>query len=369
MSEIMIVDDNPSNLELLGQILRERSHYVRSVTSGRRALESARLLPPDLVLLDITMPEMDGFETCRRFKDDPLLAAIPIIFISALDDVDDKINAFSVGGEDYITKPFHAEEALARVSHQLKILALQRELQDRNQKLQIMNEQKNQFLGIVTHDLRSPLAGIVMKAQLMDGEQDLERLWRGAQRIYAEGMDMSLLITRFLDVVAIESGKVLPEFEAVDCVAILKHVAARHESSAKAKNLEVELVHPDAGVNLRADMKFLKEIIDNLISNAIKFSPPGRKITLALASSAEEVVLSVADQGPGLTEADRARLFGRFAVLSAKPTAGEKSTGLGLSIAKQMVDAMSGRLWVDSEPGQGATFRVAFPASENQKWE
>ena len=363
MSEILIVDDIPSNLELLGRILREHSHHVRAVTSGRRALESAQLSPPDLILLDITMPEMDGFEACRRFKADAVLAAIPIIFISALDDVADKLKAFSVGGEDYITKPFQAEEVMARVDHQLQILALQRELMDQNQKLLIINEQKNQFLGIVAHDLRNPLSGIVLAAQMIEGEDNLERIRKDARNISREGMDMSLLIGRFLDVVAIESGKVLPEFETLDPVKILKHVSARHEATAKAKELQMEMVFPDSGLNVWADLKFFKEVLDNLISNAVKYSPRGKTITLRLEVAKDEVIFSVEDQGPGLTEEDRKRLFGRFAVLSARPTGGEKSTGLGLSIVKHMVDAMSGRIWVDSEPEKGAAFRVALPTS------
>jgi two-component system, sensor histidine kinase and response regulator len=361
MSELLIVDDNPSNLDLLSRILREHSHHVRAVTSGRRALESAQLSPPDLVLLDITMPEMDGFETCQRFKSNPALAAIPIIFISALDDVMDKLKAFSVGGEDYITKPFHTEEVIARVDHQLRILTLQRELKDRNQALQIMNEQKNQFLGIVAHDLRNPLSGIVLAAQMIDGEKNLERIWKDARRIHKEGMDMSTLIGRFLDVVAIESGKVLPEFESLDPVGLMKHVATRHEAAAHTKGLRLELVCPGSELAVWGDPKFFKEVVDNLISNAVKYSPQGKAITLRVEAAKNEVILSVEDQGPGLTEEDRKRLFGRFAVLSAKPTGGEKSTGLGLSIVKHMVDAMCGRIWVDSEPDKGAAFRVSLP--------
>jgi len=363
MSEILIVDDNPSNLDLLGRMLREHSHHVRAVTSGRRALETAQISPPDLILLDISMPEMDGYETCRRFKADPGLAVIPVIFISALDDVLDKLKAFSVGGEDYITKPFQAEEAMARVDHQLRILTLQRELREQNEKLKFLNEQKNQFLGIVAHDLRNPLSGIVLTAQMIDGEEDLERIWKDAQRIYKEGMDMNLLIGRFLDVVAIESGRVRPEPESLEPSTLLKERAYRHEASARAKGLCLELVLPESEPQVWADPKFVAEILDNLLSNAVKFSPAGKAITLRLEGTQHEVVLSVEDQGPGLTEEDRKRLFGRFAVLSAKPTGGEKSTGLGLSIVKHMVDAMSGRIWVESEPEKGAAFRVALPLS------
>jgi signal transduction histidine kinase len=178
-------------------------------------------------------------------------------------------------------------------------------------------------------------------------------------------MEMSALIGRFLDVAAIESGRIKAEPETFPLAPVADHVADRHTARAVAKEIALVRVYPDAPTLVHADKKFTKEILDNLISNALKFSPHGRTVTLRVEPSPEGVVLSVEDQGPGLTEEDRRRLFGRFARLSARPTGGETSTGLGLSIVKHMVEAMGGRIWVDSEPGRGAAFRVALPGGED----
>ena len=369
MSEILIVDDNPANLDLLGSLLRERAYKVRISLSGRQALEASRRRPPDLILLDITMPELDGYETCQAFKADPALASVPVIFVSALDDPLDKVKAFTTGGADYITKPFQAEEVLARVNHHLQIASLQRDLLERNRRLEEayarlheLNEQKNVFFGIVTHDLRNPLNAIVLSTELLREEESLEEVRHRARQIEKEALEMSALIGRFLDIAAIESGKVKAEPTVFQLGKIASHVANQHLHWAQGKGIEIQVEQPAGSGMASADMKFTKEILDNLISNAIKFSPPGKTVTVKVEDRGDTVLLSVEDQGPGLTPEDNKKLFGRFARLSAQPTAGEKSIGLGLSIVKHMVDAMGGRIWADSEPGHGAAFRVELPA-------
>ena len=226
-----------------------------------------------------------------------------------------------------------------------------------------INQQKNQFLGIVAHDLRNPLNSIVLAAQLLDGEEDQEESWRIARQIQKEGMDMSTLIGRFLDIAAIESGTIKAEPEQLDLTAMARHILKRHKDRAAEKGIALETVAPEVAVMAWADVKFLKEVLDNLLSNAIKFCARGMQVTLRVEALEGWSRVSVEDQGPGLTAEDRKKLFGRFARLSAQPTGGEKSTGLGLSIVKHMVDAMGGRIKVESEVGKGAAFRVDLPAS------
>jgi signal transduction histidine kinase len=225
-----------------------------------------------------------------------------------------------------------------------------------------LNEQKNQFFGIVAHDLRSPLNSIVLAAQLLDGEEDVEEAWRIARQIKKEGMDMSALIGCFLDIAAIESGAIKAEPGHLDLTASVHHILKRHSGRASEKGIAVDITAPEEPVAAWGDGKFLKEVLDNLLSNALKFSPSGTRVTLRVEALDGWARVSVEDQGPGLTAEDQKKLFGRFARLSARPTGGEKSTGLGLSIAKHMVDAMGGRLWVESKPGLGAAFRVELPS-------
>jgi signal transduction histidine kinase len=236
------------------------------------------------------------------------------------------------------------------------------ELQDLNARLHDINAQKDHFLGLVAHDLRNPLNGIVLNASLLEGEEEPEEVNRIARVIHKEGMDMSSLIGRFLDIAAIDSGTIRAERETFDLDALARHVAGRYQERARDKSIELRI---EGQVPLEAygDPKFTKEALDNLLSNALKFSPRDRTVTVSLEAGQGLARVRVTDQGPGLTAEDRSKLFGRFSRLSARPTGGEKSVGLGLSIVKHLVDAMGGRIQVESEPGRGATFIIELPAT------
>lgn len=365
--EILIVDDTPANLDLLRNILKEHGYKVRAAAAGRRALESARLSPPDLMLLDIMMPDMDGYETCRAFKADPRLHEIPIIFISALDDALDKVKAFDCGAVDYIPKPFQDKEVIARVQNQLRLRDLQQDLLVQNHnlavalnQLQSLNEQKNVFLGVVAHDLRNPLAGIAMMAELLVEEMENDQHRKDLNRILEASRTMAELLTRFLDINRIESGQVRPEPELLELKEFCKSRIERFAMMAKTKGQSLEL-DGFGTLSILADPKFLQEVVDNLISNALKYSPKETSIRIVVAQESGWGTFSIIDEGPGFTDEDKKKVFGRFAKLSAQPTGDESSVGLGLSIVKHMVEAMDGQILLESEEGRGSTFQVRLP--------
>ncbi len=262
-----------------------------------------------------------------------------------------------------ITARKETEEALKAHQERLEDLVALRttELQGANARLQELNEQKNYFFGVVGHDLRNPLNSMVLGAQLIEEESDQPEVRAMAARIHREGMEMSILIGHFLDIAAIESGKLKAELTRFSLRAMVEQVVDTHVARAREKGIALRLAPFEGRGEVLADTRFMKEILYNLISNAIKFSPPGTTVTVRVEEGGGKAVVSVEDKGPGLTQEDRRRLFGRYARLSAQPTGGEKSVGLGLSIVKYMVDAMGGRIWVDSEPGAGAAFRVEVP--------
>lgn len=229
--------------------------------------------------------------------------------------------------------------------------------------LRHMNELKNQLLGIVAHDLRNPLNGIVLAAQLIEeegAEEDLRRLARGIRK---EGRDMSELIGRFLDVARIESGHLRAETEPFDLAGTARHALERFRVPAENKGIRLEFEGPGEAVLAYGDPKFTNEVLENLLSNGVKFSPRGGLVRLRIVREGPRVRVGIRDQGPGLTAEDRKRLFGRFARLSAQPTGGERSTGLGLHIVKCLVDAMGGTVRVESEPGKGSEFSVELDAA------
>lgn len=236
-------------------------------------------------------------------------------------------------------------------------------LERANARLRDLDEQKNQFLAVVAHDLRNPLNAIMLSSQVIEGADDLQEARRRAARITRECAGMDALIGRFLDLSALETGSIQTEPGEIAVACLADDILARHEPAASAKG--ISLVRPEGAEEARAfaDPRFAAAVLDNLVSNAIKFSPRGATVRVAVAEREGMVRVSVQDQGPGLTEEDMKRLFGRFARLSAQPTGGEKSIGLGLSIARQMVEACGGRIWAESEPGHGATFQVELPRS------
>ncbi len=250
----------------------------------------------------------------------------------------------------------------ARVRERTQALdASERRAWEAYARLQDMDRQKNQFLGIVAHDLRNPLNGIVLAAQLLEEEQDQARLKTTARKIAKQGLDMSELISRFLDRAVLESGQVNPQFEPLSLARLAREILELHQTQAREKDILLSFDPGGVTPDVEADETFTKAILDNLVSNAIKFSPPGTRALVQLRAGEGHLRLSVADQGPGFTLEDQQRLFSRFAKLSAAPTAGEASTGLGLSIVKHMADAMGCQISVDTQPGLGATFHVDFP--------
>lgn len=259
----------------------------------------------------------------------------------------------------------HLEARIAESTEELRereqLLAHQAaDLERANRDLRILNDQKDQYLGLVAHDLRNPLNGILLSAQVITEESGDPGIRDLAGRIRSTGADMNGLIGRFLDIAAIDAGNVLARMEAFPLELIAQEAVQTFGPEAASKRINLLEAIPSPMPEAMVDPAFAKEIVANLVSNALKFSPPGKAVTVRLESRDSEVQLSVEDQGPGLTDEDRRRLFGRFARLTAQPTGGEPSVGLGLSIVKHMVEACGGRIWVDSAEGKGAAFRVAF---------
>jgi two-component system sensor histidine kinase/response regulator len=360
--DVFLVDDNANNLALLSSILKSAGYRVRAVNGSRRALDMIEALPPELVLLDVMMPELDGYAVCEQLKQRDSTRHVPVIFLSALSEGIDKVRAFAAGGVDYVTKPFDAAEVLARVDTQLRLFRLQKDLAERNRELEAMAELKNRFLGMAVHDLRSPLtvvggyAEFLTLTELSDEQRDF------VDRIRSTARYMQSLVGDLLDLSAIESGRLQLHLEEVDLHRLVSRIVALEGRVAERKQIAVVLEAPAAGaVPCVADSAKVSQVLDNLLSNAVKFSPRGSRVTVRLTADDGEVHLSVADEGPGIPAAEQERIFEPFSVTSVRATEGEKSTGLGLAIAQRIVLGHGGRLWAESEVGQGTTFHVTLP--------
>jgi two-component system sensor histidine kinase/response regulator len=359
-ARILVVDDQESNVRVLEAMLGKCGFQTVPVTRGEDALDRIIAEPVDLVLLDALMPGMDGFEVCRSIRSKPELAEIPIIFLSAADEKAFIVRALEAGAVDYVTKPFNQSELISRVRTHLA-------LKQTRDHLRRIAEDKDELLGILTHDLKNHLGGMQMSAQLLhDRASELTepRLTRMSTNILNASNQMFSFVKEFLANTAADRGFAL-NLEVVSLTSAATAAVQRYAEAALRKAIVIQEDLPDDTPLVLADQGALDQVIDNLVSNAVKFSPPEKTIWVTTGPSDDGMVeFRIRDEGPGFDASDHASMFARYRRLSAKPTAGEPSTGLGLSIAKRHVDKMNGKLICESEPGKGATFILRLPAGQ-----
>ncbi len=363
---ILVVDDDRINLRILSGILKADRYVLLEAESGETALEIYAKSRPDLVLLDVMLPGIDGFETCRRLKQLYGVDSAPVIFITAKSESDDVVQGLAAGGVDYLPKPFKPKEVLARIrSHmQSQILVEQQKLLV--DQLSKANAAKNRFLGMAAHDLRNPLASIRGLAEFLSdgtvGQLTPDQLDL-VKTIHSASQSMLDLVNELLDVATIEAGELKLQLEPDNLAALLEKSVFLNNIEAAKKNTRIVIAAPAEPMILRIDSAKMRQVADNLISNAVKYSPPGSTVTVELHRRADARGFSVMDQGPGIPETERDKLFKDFGKLSAKPTGGEKSTGLGLAICRKIIDAHGGVITAHNLPELGCEFRVTLPSS------
>ncbi len=367
MPTVLIVDDTAANIEMLGAMLRVKSIQVIATMSGKQALTIAEAKNPDVILLDIQMPEMDGYQVCQELKKNPATMDIPVIFLTAKNETADIVKGFELGAVDYITKPFRPPELFARLKTHVQLRNLQAQTLLQNAELQELNKIKNEFLGVAVHDLKNPLSGISGLAEFMRTTPDLDRETSDQclDTIIGQSNKMFSIIKNLLNVNALERGELRLEIQPINLSFITQATAESYGLKAEGKSLTLSVELDEGGIALGDEISII-QILDNLVSNAIKFSPQGKSIALRVQREIanKTIRIEVQDEGPGISAEDQKNLFKTFTKLSARPTGGESSTGLGLSIVKRMAEAMHGRVWCESVIGHGATFIVQLPLAE-----
>lgn len=378
---LLIIDDTLESLQLLSNTLSEQGYKIRGAAKAKMAIRTARLSPPDLILLDIKMPEMDGYQVCEQLKASEETREIPVIFISALDEVMDKVRAFSVGGVDYITKPFQVEEVLARIDHQLTIQRLSKQLKEKNEQLReeiqerrkaekqaaAANQAKSEFLANISHELRTPLNAILGFSQVMNRDSQLNK----EQQEYLEiinrnGEHLLELINDILDLSKIEAGRTDLNERSFDLYRLLDNLEELFQMQAEQKDLELIFIIPsNIPQYIKTDDQKLRGCLLNLLSNALKFTSYGR-IILSVEKKANldsYLQFSVSDTGPGISPEEIDSLFDAFVQTSAGIKAAE-GTGLGLAISKKFAQMMGGEITVDSVVGEGTNFHLTIQLAQ-----
>ncbi len=407
--DILVVDDSVDSLQLLKDMLGKAGYHVRVASDGALALLSVAFNPPDLILLDVKMPDMDGFEVCRRLKSDVKSRDIPVIFISGLGEISQRVQGFNVGGVDYITKPFEVEEVLARVKTQLRLRELAekleqkvyerteelereitehkrteeelikyrmhledlvvertKELSESNSQLTIArdaanaaNEAKSRFLANMSHELRTPLNAILGYAQIIKQSTLDERQRKGVITIANSGNHLLTLISDILDLSKIEAHKLKIHPAVVHFPSFLGTIEDIIRVRAELKNLNfVFETESDLPCGVMADETRLRQVLLNLLGNAVKFTDAGQVAFWVTVLSRKEdsagIRFEVKDTGPGIASDKLETIFAPFE--QAGETASREGTGLGLAISRQLVHMMGGEICVKSEVGHGSTF-------------
>ncbi len=352
---ILIVDDVPANLKVLSGILKDEGYKIRPVLSGELALQVAEKDKPDLILLDIMMPGLNGYEVSNRLKENPNLKDVPVIFISALNDTSDIVKAFTSGGVDYITKPFQSEEVRARIATHIRISLQNRELLK-------LNAQKDKLFSIIAHDLRGPIGAFKQSLELITSETLLN-----------ESMKNRLL--NLLNVSANNTYNLLEDLLnwakcQIDFVNIEAHKFQLRQPIQENINLLLPLsgqkgitltAHVDDNCTVFADQASVGLIIRNLMSNAIKFTPAMGTISITATDKGSMVEVSVEDNGVGMEKQLADSLFISNTYFSSAGTNNEKGSGLGLVLVKDFVNLNGGNIRVESVLGEGSKFIFTLP--------
>ncbi|MDM8547358.1 response regulator [Candidatus Venteria ishoeyi] len=361
--DILVVDDTLENLYVLSNILITESYLVRPVPNGSLALRAAFAKPPNLVLLDIMMPDMDGYEVCTRLKADPRTCDIPVIFISALTETEDKIRAFAAGGVDYVTKPFQTEEVLARVRTHLALRDLQKKLEYRTVQAEAANHAKSAFLANMSHELRTPLNAILGFAQILQYSPQLtEEDKESVESIYKGGHYLLTLINDILDLAKVEAGHIELFPEEVDIQSffweVVKIFRFRAEKKCVAFNYQAEKSLPDY---ISIDPKRLHQVVINLLGNAVKFTEQGH-VSLTVNYHDAQLHIRITDTGPGIAPEQYEEIFQPFSQIGDRQHK-RQGTGLGLSITRRIIELMGGHIELESQLGEGSCFHARIPVA------
>lgn len=358
--KVLIIDDNYDNILLAMALLKKMDLELSYSLNGAEGIELAQKDLPDVILLDVMMPEMDGIEVCKIIKENPLTQDISIIFVSAKAEIDSVVSALGAGGVDYITKPFRQPELIARLKTHLQISLAQKTVKAQNQLLEKLNKEKDQLMQITAHDLKNPLAGVL---SVLDEISDLNSIKELQENIanakYGISSAMSIIYD-LIDVYALENGKIRFNNEIFELNTVLKTCVDSHKSRATFKNIALNIIAYPEPIYVDIDKQKFSRVVDNLVSNAIKFSSNGSSVMIYTNIQDDLAVVSITDEGPGISSEETSLLFHKFSTLSTQPTANENSTGLGLFIVKTLTHAMNGTIECQSQPGKGTTFTLIF---------
>lgn len=365
--KILIVDDVMSNVLLLKVLLTNEKFAIATASNGRQALEQVEKENPDLVLLDVMMPDMSGFEVAQHLKSNPNTADIPIIFLTALNSTADIVKGFQVGANDFISKPFNKEELIIRVTHQISLVAAKRLILSKTEELQRTIAGRDKLYSVIAHDLRSPMGSIKMVLNMLILNLPSEKI--GAEMYELLTManqtteDVFSLLDNLLKWTKSQIGKLNVVYQDVDLVEVTDGVIEIFSMVASLKKIRIREMKPEK-MMVNADIDMLKTLVRNLLSNAIKFSKENSEVLVKMEEVDGMAVVSVQDYGCGISEEGQKKLLHTDTHFSTFGTNNEEGSGLGLLLCKDFVVKNGGKLWFTSKEGEGSIFSFSIPVKK-----
>ena len=362
--KLLVVDDVQTNVLLLKALLGKEGYGILVANNGQEALEVIRNENPDLILLDVMMPGMDGFEVAERLKSEEFRCEIPIIFLTALDDTQSIVNGFKLGVGDFISKPFRKEELMVRIKHQLSLVAARRIIEEKNEELRKTIAGRDKMYSVIAHDLRSPMASMKMLLNtiMMSVEKDkidpdifdmLEMSNKTSEEVFS-------LLDNLLKWTKSQVGKLTVIPQKLDISGLADGVVEVMNSVAEVKH--IKLIRTDhESFFVYVDIEMIKSILRNLISNAVKFSNPDSEIKVGIKAEDGKVIVSVTDSGKGIKKEDQHKLLKDSTHFTTYGTNSEEGSGLGLLLCRDFARKNGGELWFESEENLGSVFSFSLP--------
>ena len=360
--KLLVVDDVQTNVLLLKALLSKEGYGILVANNGQEALEVIRNENPDLILLDVMMPKIDGFEICRQIRENYTFP--PIIFLTALDDTQSIVNGFKLGAGDFISKPFRKEELMVRIKHQLSLVAARRIIEEKNEELRKTIAGRDKMYSVIAHDLRSPMASMKMLLNtiMMSVEKDkidpdifdmLEMSNKTSEEVFS-------LLDNLLKWTKSQLGKLTVIPQKLDISGLADGVVEVTNSVAEVKH--IKLIRTDhESFFVYVDIEMIKSILRNLISNAVKFSNPDSEIKVGIKAEDGKVIVSVTDSGKGIKKEDQHKLLKDSTHFTTYGTNSEEGSGLGLLLCRDFARKNGGELWFESEENLGSVFSFSLP--------
>ena len=355
-AKILIVDDEPSARDTLEALLFREGYDLAFAASGHEALHHLEDLVPDVILLDVMMPNMDGFEVCQHLKSDKQWRHIPIILVTALDSKQDLVRGLDAGADDFLHKPVNATELRARVRSMLRI-------KKQYDELKATMQLREDLSRMIVHDMRNPLASIMLYGHLLRRKITSPDVSKYVETVTSEAQRLNSFIDDILTLAKMEHGKLILNRSPIDVNHFVLEIQRSHRDVAEAQGIDLAVDLPKESQLVCLDANLFQRTLDNLITNALKFSPKESVVTIRVEytpiseSHSPGIRIAVLDQGPGIPEEFRERIFDQFEIIKAKEK-GISQVGLGLAFCKMAVEAHAGRIWVGANEPVGSVFTV-----------